>query len=245
MYPNSRAHTFGLHAQLVTPLLRAGVAIGSLVVYRRERRPFSDRQIALLETFADQVVIAIESARLFQELQERNVRTRELLDQTQAQEAEKTVLLEQAAAAETRLRRFLELAPDGVLIVDERGEIVLVNRQVEALFGYTREELLGQPVELLDPRALSPATPCPSRWLHARVDGPSNGPGYGAVRTAQRRQRGSGRHQPQRQPGGRQHPRHQHHPRRHGGEAQRARGCASSRSGSSWRRRLPTSASGS
>ena len=82
------------------------------------------------------------------EILERNVRI-ELLDQTKAQEAVKQ-LLEQAAAAETRLRRFLELAPDGVLIIDERGEILPSTSRSKTA---TREELLGQPAELLDPRA--------------------------------------------------------------------------------------------
>jgi signal transduction histidine kinase len=54
---------------VATPLLREGGAIGVLTLYRKERRPFSDQQITLLETFADQAVIAIENARLFEELQ--------------------------------------------------------------------------------------------------------------------------------------------------------------------------------
>ncbi len=60
-------------------------------------------------------------------------------------------LLRQAEAAEARFRTFVELAPDGVVIVDGAGRIVLVNQQAERLFGYSREELLGQPVELLMP----------------------------------------------------------------------------------------------
>src|SRR5262249_35763488 len=64
---------------LAAPLLRKGVAIGAIHVRRPEVRHFSEKQIALLKTFADQAVIAIENVRLFKEIQERNVELREAL----------------------------------------------------------------------------------------------------------------------------------------------------------------------
>ena len=53
--------------------------------------------------------------------------------------------------SEERFRALLDSAPDGVVIVDEGGHMVLVNSQTEKLFGYARKQLLGEPVEMLLP----------------------------------------------------------------------------------------------
>ncbi|MDR3415814.1 MAG: EAL domain-containing protein [Nevskia sp.] len=56
-----------------------------------------------------------------------------------------------ANAAEERFRRVVEFAPSAIVLVNDRGEIVLINAQAELLFGYARNELLGKPVDVLVP----------------------------------------------------------------------------------------------
>ncbi|HXJ57417.1 MAG TPA: response regulator [Verrucomicrobiae bacterium] len=84
----------------------------------------------LLDELAGMVALKLE-------VLQRNLRTRELL--------------EQVRTTEDFFRSVLELAPDGLMVVGEQGIIRLANAQCEKLFGYTREELIGQPVEMLVP----------------------------------------------------------------------------------------------
>ena len=70
-YSKTLAAKRGYRTALVVPMIRKGIGIGTISIRRDEVQPFSDNQIALLQTFADQAVIAIENTRLFKELEER------------------------------------------------------------------------------------------------------------------------------------------------------------------------------
>jgi two-component system NtrC family sensor kinase len=74
----------GARTGLAVPMLKENKLVGAIVIYRQEVRPFTDRQIELVSTFADQAAIAIENVRLFDDVQ---ARTRELTESLQQQTA--------------------------------------------------------------------------------------------------------------------------------------------------------------
>src|SRR5262252_3342569 len=132
-YPVGRElqRRFGHRTLLATPLLREGVPVGALVMFRTEINPFSEKQARLSQIFADQAVIAIENVRLFTELEARN---QELMDSLTQQTATAEILrvisssptdiqpvLEAVTASAARLCE----APDAAIFLAEGEELRL------------------------------------------------------------------------------------------------------------------------
>jgi PAS domain S-box-containing protein len=132
------------------PLLSKDTLVG--VVELATFRAFDSRQDALLAEVMPVTAMSLE-------ILQRNLRTQELLGQTQAQARELEDQKQQVLETEQFFRSVLELAPDGLMVVDGQGVIRLANAQCEKLFGYTRDELVGRAVETLVPPDVRPRHP--------------------------------------------------------------------------------------
>lgn len=107
------AQSLGFRTILAVPLLRQGEAVGALMIRRTEVRPFTDKQIELLNTFADEAVIAIENVRLFTELEARN---REILSRYFS----------------PNLARRLAAGADEIELAGQRREVAAVFTDIES-----------------------------------------------------------------------------------------------------------------
>jgi two-component system sensor histidine kinase/response regulator len=125
-----------------SPLLSKDALLG--VVEVATFRPLDSRQHALIDELLPLVAMSLE-------ILQRNLRTQELLGQTLAQQTELTAQQQQLQETEQFFRSVLELAPDGLMVVDEKGVIRLANAQCEKLFGHTRDELMDRSVDMLVP----------------------------------------------------------------------------------------------
>jgi signal transduction histidine kinase len=135
-YPAARAvaKQLGYRTTLSVPLLREGVALGAITIRRTEMQPFTDKQIALLKTFANQAVIAIENVRLFKELEHKN----DALKQAHAHVSE---ALEQQTATSGILKIIASSPTNSQPVFDAilRSAVTLCGAEIAAMFPFDGE----------------------------------------------------------------------------------------------------------
>ena len=151
-YPvgSSNAKREGHRTTLATPLLRQGTPIGIILARRMEIRPFSDKQIALLETFADQAVIAIENVRLFEAEKQRTLAlahaNRDLAEDIIERKRGEEALRE----SEAKIRRLVDANIIGIFIWDFDGRILEANEAFLHIVGYDHEDLVAGRIRWTD-----------------------------------------------------------------------------------------------
>lgn len=150
-----------IHSAVTVPLVARGRSLGAITLIW-SRRKYQQSEVDLVNELARRAAIAIDNARLYQESQALNAeleqrvayRTNQLETSNRRllQEIDERRRTEAALKkSETLLNSLFESAPDSTILVNQQGVIIRVNQQVESLFGYQRDELLGKRIELLIP----------------------------------------------------------------------------------------------
>ena len=145
------------------PLINRGQTFGVItLVWAESKRRFTETDLILAEELARRASVAIDNARLYREAQrvnselearvtKRTEQLHSLIETLRSEIEERKKAEDDLHKSETILATLFEAAPDGHVLMDTDGYIVRMNAQVEELFGYQRNDLIGKSIETLLP----------------------------------------------------------------------------------------------
>jgi PAS domain S-box-containing protein len=153
----------GIKSAIMLPLAARDQVLGVLtLIWSESGRRYHQADVELAKELARRAAVAIDNARLYHKAQQLNEelearvtkRTNQLqrlINSLRNEIAERKKAEEALRKSETMLQSLFASAPDATILVDEEGRIMRANRQVEALFGYSQEELLCKSIDTLLP----------------------------------------------------------------------------------------------
>ena len=130
------AMAYGWRSALAAPMLRTGQVIGAVMVTRREAGAFTEREIELIQTFADQAVIAVENVRLFTELQEKNrvvIEAHAEVTEALEQQTATSEILRVISSSPTDLQPVFDAVADNAARLCEAPDVIILRVDGDAL----------------------------------------------------------------------------------------------------------------
>ncbi|HEX6304959.1 MAG TPA: PAS domain S-box protein [Anaerolineales bacterium] len=174
----------GMKSAVLLPLVAREQVLGVMtLIWSESGRRYSQADVELAQELARRAAIAIDNARLYHRAQQlneelearvkkRTIQLQQMISSLRDEIAERKKTEQALRESETKLHDLFASAPDATILVDTNGTIKRVNRQVEVLFGYRPNELLGRSIDTLLPGHF-PSQPAgrPAKYISAPVMG--------------------------------------------------------------------------